>query len=285
MRFESKSAVATRGGLTLANLVWRFVRTIFVRRDLLIEMVLRDLRSGHASHAFGALWQYIHPLIVVLTFMLIFGVVIGARLSVSANFPGDYTSYILTGLVPWLLTAYLLGRGPSVFTGNANLVKQVVFPIEILPVSAVVVGLAIYVPAFLLLIGYKAIIGGGLSAMVLFAPAVIFLHAVMAIGIVMALSVVTPFVRDVRELVTVYTAVSMYVTPAIYLPDWVPPMLRPILYLNPFSYVVWVYQDVFFFGYLAHPFAWVIFSVMGIASFIGGLTLMMKFKPYLGNVL
>jgi lipopolysaccharide transport system permease protein len=81
--------------------------------------------------------------------MLVFGTVLGTRLSVTADIPGDYTSYILVGLVPWFFTAYLLGRGPSVFTSNSNLVKQVVFPIEILPAAAVIVGCIIYAPTFL----------------------------------------------------------------------------------------------------------------------------------------
>jgi lipopolysaccharide transport system permease protein len=80
-------------------------------------------------------------------------------------------------------------------------------------------------------------------------------------------------------------AVSMYFTPAIYLPDWVPKMVRPILYLNPFSYVVWVYQDTLFFGEMRHPFAWVVFAAMALGFFLAGLVVFRRVKPVLGNVL
>jgi lipopolysaccharide transport system permease protein len=217
--------------------------------------------------------------------MLVFGTVLGTRLSVTADIPGDYTSYILVGLVPWFFTAYLLGRGPSVFTSNSNLVKQVVFPIEILPAAAVIVSCIIYAPTFLLFLIYKLTLGGGLPLSALLAPVTLGLHALLALGVTMALAVLTPFLKDIREIVTVYSGISMYFTPAVYLPDWVPAILRPIIYLNPFSYVVWVYQDTFFFSTIAHPFAWIVLALLAFGAFFGGLFLMDRLKPYLGNVI
>jgi lipopolysaccharide transport system permease protein len=100
----------------------QLIRVLRNKRDLLHEMVARDLKGAHSGHALGPIWMYLHPIIITVTFMLVFGTVLGTRLSVTADIPGDYTSYILVGLVPWFFTAYLLGRGPSVFTSNSNLV-------------------------------------------------------------------------------------------------------------------------------------------------------------------
>ncbi|KQU54795.1 hypothetical protein ASG72_04055 [Bosea sp. Leaf344] len=262
-----------------------FVRVIRRNYALIREMVLRDIKGGHAGHGLGSLWVYVQPIVVVATFMLIFGVVIGTKMAVTATFPGDYTSYILVGLTPWLLMSNALGRAPNAFSGNANLVKQVVFPIETLPVASIVACFVIYIPTFALMIGYKLLIGGGLSWLALALPVVLGMHALVCIGLTLLLSVTTPFLRDIREFVTMYMSVSMYFTPAIYLPDWVPALVRPILYLNPFSYVVWVYQDTLFFGEFRHPFAWVVFAAMAIGLFIAGLVVFRRVKPVLGNVL
>lgn len=272
-------------GPSLAAMLIDFVRVIRRNHALIREMVVRDIRGGHAGHGLGSLWVYIQPIVVVATFMLIFGVVIGTKMAVTATFPGDYTSYILVGLTPWLLTSNALGRAPNAFSGNANLVKQVVFPIETLPVASIIACFVIYVPTFALMVGYKLLIGGGLSWLALALPFVMGVHALMCIGLTLLLSVTTPFLRDIREFVTIYMSVSMYFTPAIYLPDWVPALVRPILYLNPFSYVVWVYQDTLFFGEFRHPFAWAVFAAMAIGLFIAGLVVFRRVKPVLGNVL
>jgi lipopolysaccharide transport system permease protein len=262
-----------------------FARVIRRNHALIREMVARDIKGGHAGHGLGAVWVFVQPIVVVATFMLIFGIVIGTKLSVTAAFPGDYTSYILVGLTPWLLMSNALGRAPSAFSSNANLVKQVVFPIETLPVASMIACFTIYLPTFALMVGYKSLMGGGLSWLALVLPLVMGMHALMCIGLTLLLSVTTPFVRDIREVVTMYMAVSMYFTPAIYLPDWVPALVRPILYLNPFSYVVWVYQDALFFGDIRHGFAWVVFAILAVGLFLAGLLVFRRVKPVLGNVL
>lgn len=270
---------------SLVTITIDFVRVIHRNLGLVREMALRDLRSGHVGHGFGSFWVYAQPLVVVGTYMLIFGVVIGSKMAVRTSFSGDYTSYIVVGMVPWLLMANALGRASNAFSANSNLVKQVVFPIETLPVASIVACFVIYLPSIALMLAYKMFIGGGLSWLVLALPFVLCLHALLCVGLTLLLSVVTPFLRDIREFVTIYVSVSMYFTPAIYLPEWVPVMVRPILYFNPFSYVVWVYQDVLFFGAINHGFAWVTFVVMAFGFFLLGLTVFRRVKPFLGNVI
>ncbi len=284
-RSERASVVSLSRLRRLRGMVLDFARVISRNRGLVREMVLRDIKGGHAGHGLGSMWVYAQPIVVVATFMLIFGVVIGSRMAVTETFPGDYTSYILVGLTPWLLMSNALGRATNAFSSNSNLVKQVVFPVEVLPVATVVACFLIYVPTFALMLGYRTFLGGGLSWLALALPLVLGLHALLCIGLTLLLSVTTPFLRDIRELVTIYLSVSMYFTPAIYLPDWVPAKVRPILYFNPFSYAVWVYQDTLFFGEIRHGFAWVVFAAMSIGAFLAGLVIFRRVKPYLGNVL
>jgi lipopolysaccharide transport system permease protein len=265
--------------------VSQLVRAAVRHRALVRQLVGRDLAGSFAGHGLGSLWVYLQPIVVVATFMLIFGVVIGARIAITATFPGDYISYILVGLVPWLMTANALGRAPGVFISQANLVKQVVFPIEVLPVAGTIACLMTFLPSFAILLGYKLAFGGGLSPLALLLPLVMAAHAILIVGLMLLLASLTPFVRDLREIVTVYSTISMYFTPAIYLPDWVPELLRPVLYMNPFSYVVWVYQDVLFFGRIDHPVAWAVFAAMTIATFAFGYRVFARIRPYLGNVL
>jgi lipopolysaccharide transport system permease protein len=264
--------------------LWITINQIRRYRELLREMVHRDLSASHALHGFGALWVFIHPLVIVATYLLVFGFVLGNKLSISADFPGDFSAYILASLVPWLMLQAAIVRGPGALIGSANLVKQVVFPIEVLPIAVTIAATIPHLPALALVILYKAYVGG-LNWMLLLLPVVLAVHVILAIGLSFALSAITPFFRDLREIVTVFTSIAMYLMPTVYLPDWMPSVLRPLIYSNPFSYIIWVYQDVLFFGAFKHPYAWGFTLLFALLSLGLGYRTFEKLKPYYGNAL
>jgi lipopolysaccharide transport system permease protein len=83
----------------------------------------------------------------------------------------------------------------------------------------------------------------------------------------------------------VFCLVNVYLMPVFYLPEWLPGAAYPLIYLNPFSYLVWCYQDVWFFGRLEHPGAWPVFVAGSLIACYGGYRVFQKLKPYFGNVL
>lgn len=253
--------------------------------DLVAEMTRRELYQSMAGHGVAKLWSFAVPLVTVGVYLLIFGFVLGSRLNMTQDFPGDYSSYVLIGLLPWLITQHVMSRSTSSLLGNANLVKQVIFPVEVLPTSTLLAVAISFIPAAIVVIGYKIVLAGGLSWLALALPLVVLLHLMLLWGIAFLLSAITPFVRDVREVVSVFSVVAMYFTPAVYLPAWAPRSLLPLIYCNPFSYVTWVYQDVLFFGEVRHPWAWVVVVVLAFASLAGGYFVFRKLKPYWGNVI
>ncbi|MCO5090652.1 ABC transporter permease [Bosea sp. (in: a-proteobacteria)] len=275
---DFQSGGGIKGPLQLVALCLR-------RGELLREMTKRELQAGHAGHGLGGKWIYIHPLVVVGSYLLILGFVLGSRIAVSGSFPGDYPSYILVGLVPWLVTQSVLIRGAGALLGQAGLVKQVVFPIEIIPTAITVSIFLTFLPAFSLVLVYKLFLGGGIPSTIILLPFVLVIHFTLVLGLGFLLAAITVFMRDVKELVNVFCVVAMYFTPAIYLPDWVPKLLRPLIYMNPFSYITWIYQDTLFFGEIRHPFAWGVSTVMAIAAIYGGTAIFRRLKPYYGNVL
>jgi lipopolysaccharide transport system permease protein len=253
--------------------------------ELIIELTRRDMGSAHAGHGLGNLWVYTQPLLIVLIYLFIFGFVIGSRIAITDSFPGDYPSYIMVGLVPWLAVQACLIKSTGALTSASNLVKQVVFTIEVLPIAAVLGASLPFLPALVTALAYKQFFGGGLPITALLLPLVIILQVVFCLGIAFALAALTCFIRDLREVVGVFCLVAMYVTPAVYLPEWVPEIFRPLLYFNPFSYLTWVYHDMLFFGEIRHPEAWLTVAVMSVLSLSFGFRLFKKLKPYYGNVL
>lgn len=271
--------------IRLATALRDVIATGWRMRELITELTRRELGASHAGHGFGGAWVYINPLVIIGVYLLIFGFVIGSKIAVTETFPGDYPSYIAIGLVAWLGVQSALVRATGALTGNSNLVKQVVFPIEVLPIASAFASLWPFVPTLGLVLVYKLVFGGGLPLTTLLLPFVLLMQVALCVGLAFVLASLTCFMRDLREFVGLFCLIAMYITPAVYLPEWVPLAFQPLLYLNPFSYLTWVYQDTLFFGAINHPWSWLILLLMAVFSLAGGYRLFKKLKPYYGNVL
>ncbi len=254
-------------------------------RALCGELVKRELTGQYAGQLLGVFWVVGHPVLLLVTYIFIFVVVMKVRIPQGVDLPRDYTSYILAGLVPWLAIAQVLGRSCFALISQANLVKQVIFPIEMLPVGGAVVSLVPFVIGSIVIALYQLLAGQGASALILLTPALLVEFFAFLCGIAFFLSAITPFFRDTKDFVTVFVTIGVFLIPAFYLPSWVPGLFAPILLINPFSYPVWVFQDVFYFGKIDHPYAWVIFLVLSLASLSFGFRLFQRLKPYIANAL
>jgi hypothetical protein len=138
--------VATEGGVRrermLRSLKRAFtlpVETIVRHRSLIRTMVRRDVLGRYRGSFGGAFWTVLNPLILMLTYFFVFGVVLRTR------FPNDpsrsgFALYFLAGMLPWLALSEALGRAPTVMLEHRNFVKKLVFPVETLPVNVVISG-------------------------------------------------------------------------------------------------------------------------------------------------
>lgn len=265
---------------------------LFIDRfPLTYRLSLRDLRSRYRGQMIGVLWNIIHPLFLMMVFVFIFGVVFKQRMAISDEFPGDYTMYILSGLVPWLSIVPLLAASSLSITGNAQLIKQFDFEAEILPFKEVLISLVFYFIGLGVVISYSVFQSFRtedleiLKWTYLLLPVLFVLHLCIIAGLALLLCSLNVFIRDMKDLVAVFATVGLYVLPVIYLPAWVPSIFTPVLYANPFSYLIWCYQDVLFFGRIEHPTAWGLTLLFAILSLSAGYRVFRRLRPMFGNAL
>lgn len=261
------------------------VRRLWKSRSLVGEMVRRDLGGQFAGQILGRLWIIGHPLALFSIYLIVFAAVLKVRMNTSTAMPRDYATYILTGLATWLSLQQGIIRATTVLTGQANLVKQVVFPIEALPFGSAIVSMVPQLVGLTLLFFYTLITNGGLPWTYILLPFLLVLSLMLLTGISFLLSALTPFVRDIKDFAAVLSVVGVYLVPAFYLPQWMPRHLRPLIYANPFSHVVWVYQDALYYGRFEHPVSWVIFVFSAVFIFSSGYRVFRDLKPYIANVL
>src|SRR5215471_2881980 len=103
-------------------------------RNLLKNLILRDLKHRYVGSIGGFLWSVIHPVVLLVSYTFIFGVVF--RPDMGPEFgTNSFTIFVLCGLLPWILFSDTVVRNCSVISDNAPLITKTVIPAEILPIS------------------------------------------------------------------------------------------------------------------------------------------------------
>lgn len=254
-------------------------------RQLVWEMARREIADRYIGQAFGAFWAIGHPLFMIAVYIFVFAVVFKNKIGGTVEMPLDYTTYILAGLIPWLAIQEAMNKSCITITANASLVKQIVFPIEILPAKSVLASLLPQLVSTTLLFVYIACTQAGFFMTYFLLPVVILFQILGMLGLGYILAAISVYFRDIKDFIQMFGIAGMYLMPVVYLPEMVPTVFKPLIYLNPFSYLIWCYQDVIYFGRIQHAFAWFILPSLSITIFLLGYRLFRKLKPSFGNVL
>lgn len=236
-------------------------------RELLRAFVWRDLVVRYRQALLGVGWAVLTPLLNVIVFTIIFTRVVPLETGV------PYPVFVYAGLWPWAFFAAAL-RGATVsLTVNTSLVTKVHFAREVLPFSAVLVALADFLVAGVLMAAllawYRIPVGWALLAL----PLVILVQVMFSAGLGLILSAANLFWRDTRHLIDALLMVWMFATSVVYPVDRVGGRLGAILALNPMTPVIDSYRAVLLDGRLPAPgplaYAAVVAAVL---LFVGWLT-------------
>jgi lipopolysaccharide transport system permease protein len=248
-------------------------------------MAKREITDRHVGQMLGLVWAVGHPLLLIFVYIFVFGFIFKTRAGGTQDVPMDYALYLLSGLIPWMAINDCMNKSCVLLTANANLVKQVVFPLEVLPIKGILATLFPQAVCTLLLTLYILGTTHTLPWTYALVPLLLMMQVLIMCGIGFLLGAISPFFRDLKDIVQVFSVVGVYLIPVVYLPDMVPNIVRPLLYVNPFSHMVWCYQDVCYFGNIDHPWSWIIFMSLSLGGCAVSYRIFQRIKPYFGNVL
>jgi lipopolysaccharide transport system permease protein len=267
--------------VALSGEFWRLVGR---QRRLLFAMAGREISDRFAGSALGVVWALAHPLFVMGLFVVVFTFIFGIRFP-NGGTGVQYSIFIIAGYLPWMILQDVTVKSCSAITGNANLVKQVVFPLEVLPLKTVLASLLPQAIGLGFLAIYTLLATGTLPATYALLPLALLVQIFGLFGVAFMLSALTAYVRDIKEIMTLHAVAGLYLLPIFYVPEAVPTWANIVLFLNPCSHPIWVFQDILSFGAVVHPWSWGITLVEAAAMFVLGYAVFRKVKIYFGNVL
>jgi ABC-2 type transport system permease protein len=185
------------------------LRVLATHREILANLVRKELKVKYAASVLGAVWSLLNPLVYLAVFSFV-AEVLGAGI---ANYP----VYLLSGLLAWNLFSASMGSGARAVLDNANLVKKVAFAREILPLAAVGVGLVDFALQSAVLLLYIIASGYGLHLPELALwPLAFVTLLVLTVALSLWFSAWNVRYRDVGHLLNIALLVWFWATPIVY---------------------------------------------------------------------
>jgi lipopolysaccharide transport system permease protein len=223
--------------------------TLVTHRHLLATMVRRDIDARFAGSSLGGLWSLINPAIMLSLYTMVFVYIYRVPPTEGGH---SFVEFAFCGLWPWTAFQEACLRSVNAITDNANLVKKLRFPSELLVLSLTLSSFLVQGIGFVLFLLALVVWNGSVSIVSLLLLAVpVALHIALAVGLGMILACGNVFFRDVGQLANAGLTIWFFLTPVIYSPTLVPAGLRPVLRWNPVTPIIGLYRSLILF----HTFA------------------------------
>jgi ABC-2 type transport system permease protein len=189
--------------------VRRRVRVLVAHREILMNLIRKELKVKYTASFLGAIWSLLNPLVFLAVFSFVVRVTQG-------RFP-DYPVYLLSGLLAWNLFSVSLTTGARSVIDNSNLVKKVAFPHEVLPLSAIGVALVDFVLQTAVFLVFVLVSGYGFQwPEIALYPLAFATLLVFTVALTLWLSALNVRYRDVQHLLTLALLVWFWLTPIVY---------------------------------------------------------------------
>ena len=169
------------------------VKEIYQYREMLKNMVKKDLRTRYKGSVLGFLWTFVNPLLQLVVYTVIFSNIM--RMNID-----KFHMFLFVALLPWIFFSTSLQVSTTSVIANKELVKKIYFPRTILPLSVVVANLMNFIFSFAILFPALIISGIGISSAVIWIPLVLLVEFELALAFSILFAGLNVYFRDLEHL-------------------------------------------------------------------------------------
>jgi lipopolysaccharide transport system permease protein len=259
-------------------------RELYRYRVLIRTLVSRELKARYRGTVLGFLWSFINPLLLMIIYTVVFGLIIGPRDPAFNQNPILYALFLFCGILPWTWFSSSSIESANILMIQGNLIKKVLFPAEVLPVVVVTSNFIHFLFGLPILLAAKTLIAlfvpraPGFSAYLAFLPVVMLVQFVFSLGFGFLISSLTVHFRDIKDILTNLLTFWFFATPIIY-PMTFPTiqksaLFRTFLSLNPMTHIMNGYQNTIYYGTM------IPWKRLGVTFLVGCLLLLLGYMVF-----
>jgi lipopolysaccharide transport system permease protein len=257
------------------------------KRDLWWQFTVRAVEARYRGSYLGIIWAVLNPVLMLGIYYVVFGLIFSGHFrDPSVETKTDFAMAMFLGLTLYMLVAETLGASPLLIIGNTNLVKKVVFPLEILPLAqsgGLWFNLAI---GLVLALGSSLIFGSGLSWVGLaWLPVILIPLLMLTAGLAWLFAALGVFFRDLAQAMPFIAQVILYASAVFYPLERVPAPIWAILKWNPFLHTVVLAREVVLWGMPVNGVRLGYTYAAGLGVLLGGRWVFQKLRPAFADVI
>ena len=259
--------------------------SLWRNHSLIYALSKREVVGRYRGSYFGILWSFLNPLLMLSIYTFIFSNIFKAKWNIHGDSKIEFALILFIGLIIYNLFSECINRAPSLILWNANYVKKVVFPLEVLPwvdlFSALFhtfISLLVWFLAYLMFYGAP-------NPTLLYLPLVLTPFIFLIVGLSWVLTALGVYLRDVSQFIGLLTTMLMFLSPIFYPASAFPEAYRNLLYLNPLTFVIEQMREILFWGNAPDVIGLTVFWLMSIFFMWFGFVLFQKARKGFADVL
>lgn len=260
--------------------------SLWRNRGLIRNLVHREVVGRYKGSVLGILWSLVTPMFMLAVYTFVFSVVFKARWDEGGTASKtEFALVLFAGLMVFNLFAECISKAPGVILANANYVKKVVFPLEILPWVSLgsalfqfMVSLGVWLLAYLLLFGLP-------HWHIVLLPVVLLPLLMFVMGVSWALASLGVYLRDVGQIIGVLITILMFLTPIFYPASALPATYQPLFMLNPLTAPIEMARGLMYWGQLPDPVYVLMYGTGALAVAVLGFAWFQKTRKGFADVL
>ncbi len=253
--------------------------------SLVRQLTARDIAARYRGSLFGLLWSLFLPVVMLGVYTFVFSFVFRARWNTGSDSTSEFALALFIGMIVHSVLAENISRAPQLITGNANYVKKVVFPLEVLHWSCL--GTTLFHAAVSLLVWgvFFAVVNQGIQWTSVYLPLIALPLVFYSLGFSWLFSALGVYLRDIGQITGILVTLLLFLSPIFYPLSIIPGEYRLFMYLNPLTVIVEESRTVLMWGLQPDWRALAATTVISLLFCWGGYAVFQKSRRGFADVL
>lgn len=248
------------------------VKELYDYREMIFSLVRRELRGKYKGSVLGFLWAFLNPLLQLCVYTVVFTFI-------TRNDMKDFYLYLFVALIPWIYIGFCMTGGSTSITGQIEMVKKIYFPRLVLPIAYATSQFVNMLLSFIVIFAVLIVSGKGISlSALLFLPIIMMIEYFIGLGIAILFSGINVYLRDLEQVAPVLSMAWQFLSPVLYMVDFIPEQYRNVYMMNPIAPMVVIYREILYYKRIPSGELFIVPVVFAGALMIVGCAVFSKLK-------